>query len=223
MLFDIAAMAVKPRYNLLASLIVPRPIAWVTSVDARGRLNAAPFSLFNLVSGTPPVVVLGIGNREERPKDSARNIVETGDFVINLVSEELLGAMNVTAVEFAEDVDEIAEAGLATIPSHAVGPPRIARSPVSLECTYTRTVELGQGRNLLIGEIVYAHVRDDVILNPDRGYIDAARMNLVGRMHGGGWYTTTTTPFRVPGIPADGSHPTASSPDPQEPESGSLR
>ncbi|MFE7563328.1 flavin reductase family protein [Kitasatospora sp. NPDC057500] len=202
MLFDIAAMAVKPRYNLLASLIVPRPIAWVTSRDAQGRLNAAPFSLFNLMSGTPPVVVLGIGNRDGRPKDSARNIVETGDFVINLVSSDLLDAMNVTAAEFPEDVDEIAEAGLTTIPSFAVGPPRIAGSPVALECTYTRTVELGRNRNLIIGEICYAHVEDDVVLNPDRGHIDAGRMNLVGRMHGGGWYTTTTAPFQVPRIQA---------------------
>ncbi|MER6604962.1 flavin reductase family protein [Streptomyces sp. NPDC000927] len=221
MLFDIAAMAAKPRYNLLASLIVPRPIAWVTSSDARGRLNAAPFSLFNMMSGTPPVVVLGIGNRAGRPKDSARNIIETGDFVINLVSEELLEAMNVTAIEFTEDIDELAEAGLATIPSHAVGPPRIARSPVALECTYTRSVELGQDRKLLIGEIIYAHVKDDVILNPDRGHIDAARMNLVGRMHGGGWYTTTTTPFRLTRIPAEGWCQTQSSSGNQD--SGSLR
>ncbi|MFF9571488.1 flavin reductase family protein [Streptomyces sp. NPDC014685] len=221
MLFDIAAMAARPRYNLLASLIVPRPIAWVTSSDASGRLNAAPFSLFNLMAGTPPVVVLGIGNRAGRPKDSARNIVETGDFVINLVSEELLGAMNVTAIEFTEDVDELAEAGLATLPSHAVGPPRIARSPVALECTYTRSVELGQGRNLIIGEIIYAHVEDGVVLNPDRGHIDAARMNLVGRMHGGGWYTTTTAPFRLPRIPVE-DRPRTQSPSGDQ-VSGSLR
>ncbi|MDK0524317.1 flavin reductase family protein [Streptomyces sp. ML-6] len=221
MLFDIAAMAARPRYNLLASLIVPRPIAWVTSSDASGRLNAAPFSLFNLMAGTPPVVVLGIGNRAGRPKDSARNIVETGDFVINLVSEELLGAMNVTAIEFTEDVDELAEAGLATLPSHAVGPPRIARSPVALECTYTRSVELGQGRNLIIGEIIYAHVEDGVVLNPDRGHIDAARMNLVGRMHGGGWYTTTTAPFRLPRIPVE-DRPRTPSPSGDQ-VSGSLR
>ncbi|GAA1392827.1 flavin reductase family protein [Kitasatospora putterlickiae] len=202
MLFDVAAMAPKPRYNLLASLIVPRPIAWVTSSDARGRLNAAPFSLFNLMSGTPPVVVLGIGNRDGRPKDSARNIVETGDFVINMVSADLLEAMNVTAIEFSEDIDELAEAGLTTVPSLAVGPPRIAGSPVALECAYTRTVELGQNRALFIGEILYAHVDDDVVLNPDRGHIDAGRMNLVGRMHGGGWYTTTTAPFQVARIEA---------------------
>ncbi|MFE6869008.1 flavin reductase family protein [Kitasatospora sp. NPDC057692] len=212
-------MAAKPRYNLLASLIVPRPIAWVTSRDASGRLNAAPFSLFNLMAGTPPVVVLGIGTRDGRPKDSARNIVETGEFVINMVSEELLEAMNITAAEFDEDVDELAEAGLATIPSHAVGPPRIARSPVALECTYTRSVQLGRNRDLLIGEIVYAHVADGVVLNPDRGHIDAGRMNLVGRMHGGGWYTTTTAPFQVARIQAEDRRRTQSPSGDQNSES----
>lgn len=196
MLFDIAAMGVKPRYNLLSSLIVPRPIAWVTTVDAAGRVNAAPFSFFNLMSGTPPVVVLGIGNRDGAPKDTARNIVATGEFVINLVTAELVDAMNVTAIDFDAEVDEIGEAGLDTAVSHAVAPPRIAASPVALECTFTQTVPLGQGRNVIVGAVAYAHVRDDIVIDVDRGHIDAARLGVVARMHGGGWYTTTA-PFRL--------------------------
>ncbi|UCZ61202.1 flavin reductase family protein [Mycolicibacterium phocaicum] len=196
MLFDIDAMAAKPRYNLLSSLIVPRPIAWVTTVDAAGRVNAAPFSFFNLMSGTPPVVVLGIGNRDGAPKDTARNIVDTGEFVINLVTAELLDAMNITAIDFDAGVDEIGEAGLETVASHAVAPPRIAGSPVALECNFTQTVGLGQGRNMVVGAASYAHVRDDIVIDVDRGHIDAARLAVVARMHGGGWYTTVS-PFRL--------------------------
>lgn len=196
MLFDIDAMDVKPRYNLLASLIVPRPIAWVTTVDQSGRVNAAPFSFFNLMSGTPPVVVLGIGNRDGAPKDTARNIVDTGEFVINLVTAELIDAMNVTAIDFDAEVDETREAELETVASHAVTPPRLAASPVALECVFTQTVPLGQGRNLLVGAVAYAHVRDDVVIDAGRGHIDATRLNIVARMHGGGWYTATS-PFRL--------------------------
>lgn len=196
MLFDIDAMAAKPRYNLLSSLIVPRPIAWVTTVDAAGRVNAAPFSFFNLMSGTPPVVVLGIGNRDGAPKDTARNIVDTGEFVINLVTAELLDAMNITAIDFDAGVDEIGEAGLETVASYAVAPPRIAGSPVALECNFTQSVALGQGRNMLVGAVSCAHVRDDIVIDVDRGHIDAARLGVVARMHGGGWYTTVS-PFRL--------------------------
>lgn len=208
MLYDIAAMDAKPRYNLLTSLVVPRPIAWVTSNDQRGRVNAAPFSFFNLMAGTPPVVVLGIGTRAGHPKDSARNIMATGEFVINTVSLAQLDAMNVTAIDFDEDVNEIVEAGLDTVPSHAVGPPRIAGSPAALECLFTRSVELGAGRDLIIGEIIYAHVEDRAVINRARGHIDAAELDVVGRMHGGGWYTTTSTPFRLGPIPLTegGSH-----------------
>lgn len=196
MLFDIDAMDVKPRYNLLSSLIVPRPIAWVTTVDAAGRVNAAPFSFFNIMAGTPPVVVLGIGNRDGAPKDTARNIVDTGEFVINLVTAGLLDAMNVTAVDFDADVDEIGEAGLETVASHAVAPPRIAASPVALECTFTQTVALGQGRNMVVGAVSHAHVRDDIVIDEHRGHVDASRLGVVARMHGGGWYTTVS-PFRL--------------------------
>jgi len=196
MLFDIDAMAAKPRYNLLSSLIVPRPIAWVTTVDAAGRVNAAPFSFFNLMSGTPPVVVLGIGNRDGAPKDTTRNIVDTGEFVINLVTAELLDAMNITAIDFDAGVDEIGEAGLETVASYAVAPPRIAGSPVALECNFTQSVALGQGRNMVVGAVSCAHVRDDIVIDVDRGHIDAARLGVVARMHGGGWYTTVS-PFRL--------------------------
>lgn len=219
MLFDVAAMEAKPRYNLLTSLVVPRPIAWVTSIDCRGRVNAAPFSFFNLMSGTPPIVVLGIGTRGGHPKDTARNILDTGEFVINTVPAALLEAMNVTAIDFDSDVNEIVEAGLETSPSHAVGPPRIIGSPASLECRFHSSVPLGDSRELFIGEVIYAHVDDDAVLNTRRGHVDATRLDVVGRMHGGGYYTATA-PFRLDRIPF-GNQPSHFSSDIQK--SGSLR
>src|SRR5215475_14619517 len=134
MLFDIAGLSGSERYKLLVATITPRPIAWVVSQNAAGRLNAAPFSFFNAFSGEPPVVGIGVSSHEPgRPKDTRRNIRETGEFVVNLVSEEAAGAMTITAIEFEAGVDELAQAGLKTLPSVRVKPPRIAISPVAME------------------------------------------------------------------------------------------
>ena len=197
MIFDVGEMAQKSRYNLLASLVVPRPIAWITTVDARGVVNAAPFSFFNLMSGTPPLVCIGIGAREGIPKDTARNIGNTGEFVINLVDLESVESMNVTAADYPSAVDETAVAGLEVVASRSVAPPRLARAPVSLECVEQQTLSIGYGRSIVVGEIVTAHVDDRHVLDPSRGHIDGASLDLVGRMHGGGWYTTTSAPFRL--------------------------
>lgn len=131
MMFDFATMPPRERYKLLVSTIVPRPIAWIVSQDLRGQFNAAPFSFFNAFAGDPPVVGIGIGSHDPgRPKDTRSNIRETGHFVVNLVSEEAAEVMNITAIEFERGVSEPSEAGLTTIPSVHVKPPRIAESPV---------------------------------------------------------------------------------------------
>src|SRR6516162_9319848 len=149
MLFDFAAISPRDRYKLLVSTVAPRPIAWVVSQSPDGRLNAAPFSFFNAFSGEPPVVGMGISSHEPgRPKDTRRNIRETRQFVVNLVSEEIAEAMNITAIEFEAGVDELAEAQLKTIPSVYVKPPRIDVSPVSMECELMQIVELGQDNGL---------------------------------------------------------------------------
>jgi len=139
MLFDFDAIPAQERYKILTSTIVPRPIAWVVSQDLEGRLNAAPFSFFNALVGDPPVVGIGVGGRrpEDAPgtwKDTGANIRATGQFVVNLVPFAAAAAMNVTAIEFPHDIDELAQAGLSTLPSAKVKPPRIAESPVALEC-----------------------------------------------------------------------------------------
>jgi flavin reductase (DIM6/NTAB) family NADH-FMN oxidoreductase RutF len=183
---------------------VPRPIAWVVTQNLAGRLNAAPFSFFNAMSGEPPVLVFGIGGREPGDaKDTGNNIRRTGEYVINLVSYERAQAMNVTAIEFGPEVDEITEAGLSILPSVKVKPPRIAQSPVSFECERMMILDLGVDRSLVVGRVLAMHVRDDCVLDPAKCYIDTPKLDLVGRMHGAGWYARTTDRFEMPRIPVE--------------------
>jgi len=204
MLFDFSAMKAENIYKLLISTVVPRPIAWVTTRDLDGSLNAAPFSFFNAVSGDPPVVCFGIGGRAPGDaKDTGGNIRRTGEFVVNLVSHELAQHMNVTAIEFGKEVNELAQAGLTTAPSHRVKPPRIAEAPVSMECERLVIVDIGVDRAVILGRVVAMHINDDCILDPVRCHVDTPRLDLIGRMHGGGWYARTTDRFEMPRIPVD--------------------
>ena len=206
MLFDFDTIAPQDRYKILTSTIVPRPIAWVLSLDTEGRRNAAPFSFFNALVGDPPVVGIGIGGRrpEDAPgtwKDSGANIRATGQFVVNLVGYENREAMNITAVEFPREVDELEQAGLTTLPSTKVKPPRIAEAPVALECERLAIIEVGVDRAIVLGRVLAVHVRDDCVLDARRCYIDTPKLDLIGRMHGGGWYSRTTDRFELPRIP----------------------
>ena len=202
MLFDFAEMSATERYKLLLSTVVPRPIAWVVSQNLDGRLNAAPFSFFNAFSSNPAVVGIGVGSHEaRRPKDTRNNIRDTRQFVINLVSEEMAEAMNITAIEFAPDTNELSEAGLQTIPSVHVKPPRIAKSPVAMECELMQIVELGPDSGLVLGQVLAMHVQDEYVLDASRRYIDTPQLKLIGRMYGSGWYVKTSDLFQIPRIP----------------------
>jgi flavin reductase (DIM6/NTAB) family NADH-FMN oxidoreductase RutF len=202
MLFDFADINPRNRYKLLVSTITPRPIAWVVSQDAQGVLNAAPFSFFNAFAGDPPTIGIGIGGRSSgQPKDTRANIAATGEFVVNLVSEETAQAMNVTAIDFDPPVNELHEAGLTTRPSVRVKPPRIAESPVSMECLLHQIVDLGPKSSLVLGRVVAMHVRDDAVLDAASAYIDTPKLKLIGRMHGTGWYARTSDLFEIPRIP----------------------
>jgi flavin reductase (DIM6/NTAB) family NADH-FMN oxidoreductase RutF len=204
MLFDFAEISVRDRYRLLVSTITPRPIAWVVSQDSTGRLNAAPFSFFNALAGDPPVVGIGMGSHEPgRPKDSRANIRETRQFVVNLVSEEVAEAMNITAIEFPHGVDELKEAGLATCPSVHVKPPRIAESPVAMECELIQIIELGTQSGLVLGRVLAMHIRDESVLDAHKHQIDTPSLNLIGRMHGTGWYARTSDLFEMPRMPLE--------------------
>ena len=210
MLFDFETLAPQDRYKLLISTVFPRPIAWVVTQDLKGGLNAAPFSFFNAFSGDPPLVVIGIGGREPGDiKDTGNNIRATGEFVVNLVSDETAAQMNITAIEFPPEVNEITEAKLTTLPSTKVKPPRIAESPVALECERFMILEINVDRALVVGRVLAIHVRDDCVLDAKRCYIDTPKLHLIGRMHGGGWYARTTDRFDMPRIPvADWQKPT---------------
>ena len=201
MLFDVVGTTNENVYKLLVATIGPRPIAWVTTQDVDGTLNAAPFSFFNAMSGNPPVVAFGIGGRGPGDvKDTGGNIRRTGEFVVNLVSYKLAEQMNVTAIDFPKAVNELAEARLATAPSLRVKPPRIAAAPVSMECERLVIVDVGIDRAVVLGKVVAFHVQDDCVMDKDRCYIDTPKLDLIGRMHGAGWYARTTDRFEMPRI-----------------------
>ena len=197
MLFDFAELPARDRYKLVTATVVPRPIAWVVTRDAAGVLNVAPYSFFNVFSSDPAVVGIGIGGRPAGSlKDTAANIRATGQFVVCLVPEELAARMNVTAADFAPEVDEFAEAGLTAAPSARVAPPRIAESPVALECETFQLVPAGQ-HTIVLGTVLAMHVRDDCVLDAARCYVDTPRLNLIGRMQAPSWYARTADRFEL--------------------------
>lgn len=217
MLFDVDRLDDSHIYKLMTATVIPRPIAWVVSRGAAGRLNAAPFSFFNVMSGAPPVVCIGVGVRDGMPKDTARNAIETGEFVVNLVPRSLVEAMNLTAADFAADVDELALAGLRTEPSARIGVPRIAGSPVAFECTLMQHLDLGRSRMLLVGSVVAVQIEDRFVKDADRCHVDALAMDLVARMHGP-WYCMPGAPFELPRLGVDEAFARAGAAPPREGE-----
>ncbi len=170
------------RYKLLCGVIVPRPIALVTTLDANGAVNAAPFSFFNVFSEDPPLVVLGLQHKADRtPKDTTRNIHRDGEFVVHMVDEALASAMNDCAVDFPAGESEVAATGLATLPSVNVRVPRLAAAPFGLECKRSVALAFGPGRELLVGEVLRIHARDDLV-DAANMYVDLAAYRPIGRL-----------------------------------------
>jgi flavin reductase (DIM6/NTAB) family NADH-FMN oxidoreductase RutF len=196
--FDLAAMPKPDVYKLLASVIMPRPIAWVVSRDAAGSLNAAPFSFFNILSADPPLIAISFSAAADREgKDTLSNIREHKDFVVNLVSEELAPEMNITATNAPRGTDETQLAGLDLTPSAIIEVPRIAASPVGLECRLFQVIEPGGSNTIVLARVLYAHVRTEAFANLERLYIDPHQLRLIGRMHGAGGYCRTTDIFTI--------------------------
>ncbi|HUI17261.1 MAG TPA: flavin reductase family protein [Alphaproteobacteria bacterium] len=182
--FDIATLPNHDAYMLLIGVIVPRPIAFVTTLDGEGRLNAAPFSFFNMLGHDPPVVALGIETYPDgRAKDTARNIAETREFVVNMVDEAIAERMVQCATDFPHGLDELEVTGLTPQPSTKVKPPRIAESPISLECIRLVTLELGKRENIVLGEVKHLRIRDDLV-DAERRRVHLDRLRLVGRLAG---------------------------------------
>ena len=177
-------------YKLLIGCIVPRPIAWVSTVGLDGVHNLAPFSFFMGVCGDPPTLAFSVGPRSTtapgtaRVKDTVRNLEAAGDFVVNVVDDALARQMNLTSGEYPPEVDEFAVAGLTPAPSARVRAPRVLEAPISLECRLTQILPVGRGPNsLVLGEIVYFQVRDD-LYDASTGRIDMQRLHPVGRLAG---------------------------------------
>ncbi|MEI8325048.1 MAG: flavin reductase family protein [Betaproteobacteria bacterium] len=163
MQIDPALHSTADNYKLLTNLVVPRPIAWISTLGEDGLVNLAPFSFFNAVGSDPVYVMVSNGkNGSDWPKDTARNIEASGEFVVNMVTEELFAAMNISAADFPPDQSELEAAQLHTAPSVLVKTPRVKQSPVSLECRLLSTQRLGSN-TLYIGEVVMFHVADDLI------------------------------------------------------------
>lgn len=185
MIFDTAALTARQRYELLISLVVPRPIAWVSTRSAAGQANLAPFSYFAAVSATPFLVSVSIGSRRGAPKDSLRNILDTGVFCVNVVTEGQLREMNETSGEYGPEVDEFALAGLVAARAETVDAPYVASAPAVLECRVFKVVELeGSPNTLVIGEVLRVRVSDEIPLAPGTLFADTAALRPVARLWG---------------------------------------
>ena len=172
------------RYRLLISAVVPRPIAFVTSRSASGALNLAPFSFFQGVSASPPVVSIAVARkRDGSKKDTWRNIAETGEYVIHGVAEDLLDAVVVAAAEWPETESEVERAGLETLPSDCVAVPRLARAGLAMECRRHSIHEV-HGVGLILGEVVRFHVSDDLLASGAGPELDFGKHPLVSRLGG---------------------------------------
>jgi flavin reductase (DIM6/NTAB) family NADH-FMN oxidoreductase RutF len=186
-------------YKLLAGCVVPRPIAWVSTIDAEGRPNLAPFSFFNAVCSNPPTLmfVTSIRGTDGGQKDTYHNIKATGEFVVNFVTEALADQMNITSTEFPADVDEFEIAHLTPAPSVLVKPPRVAESPIHFECQLQQIVTIGTdigGGHIVIGTILHIHCDESVYRS--NNYIDIQAYQPVGRLAGSG-YSRTRDVFQI--------------------------
>jgi flavin reductase (DIM6/NTAB) family NADH-FMN oxidoreductase RutF len=184
MQLDPAVMPQQFVYKLLIGCVVPRPIAWVSTVSAGGVPNLAPFSFFMGVCNEPPTIAFSSSRREGNKKDTVANAEHTGDFVVNVVDDSLAERMNLTSGEYPPEVDEFVLTGLTAAPGVKVRAPRLAEAPISLECRVDRIISVGRGPNsLVLGEIVCFHVRDG-LYDPATGRIDMHELRPVGRLAG---------------------------------------
>jgi len=201
--FDMEKAKGRETYNLLIGLVAPRPIALVTSMNEDGRLNAAPFSSYNYLCTNPPIIGMGVTDRPTGsfvPKDTARNIRRTGEFVVNVVTEDLVRQMNICATDFPAEVDELEMAGLTTMPSQIVKVPRIREAHAALECREYTTMEIGRSR-IILGRVVAIYIEDRFI-DPVGPYVRAEELHAIGRMNGLGSYVKTRDSFlTIPRIP----------------------
>ncbi|UUZ75240.1 flavin reductase family protein [Polaromonas sp. P1(28)-13] len=189
-----SAMDTATAYRLLCGIVTPRPIAWITSVDANGVVNAAPFSSYNYVAHSPPMLAVNIGSRGGNLKDTARNIESGREFVVNVATLHSMELTHQTSAEFAPEESEATALGIELLPSIHVKPPRIAMSPVQMECKLSQIVRLGRLNTLYIGEVVAFHLSSEVY---DGRYVDSVKMQPISRL-GGPYYAALGEIFERP-------------------------
>jgi flavin reductase (DIM6/NTAB) family NADH-FMN oxidoreductase RutF len=184
---DPKTLPAEQAYRLLTGIVVPRPVAWVTTLSSTGTVNLAPFSAFTFVSPKPPMLAISVGRRAGVYKDTARNILATEEFVVHIADQPLLEPLHMSSTEHPPDVSEVEALGLATHASVHVKPPRLSSAPIAMECRLRHCIEFGETRSrLLVGEVVLFHFRDGLL---DNGKIETKALNPVCRL-GGPRYAT---------------------------------
>lgn len=181
-------------YKILIGSIVPRPIGWISTVSPAGQPNLAPFSFFNAVCGNPPHILFCpmVRSTDGSPKDTLANVRQTGEFVVNIATEDLAQAVNLSSTEFPADVDEFAVTGLTPAPSRRVQPPRVAESPINMECRVAHIIDIGSipgSGSVVIGQVVYLHIREDVLIGEDK--IDLKKLRPIARLAGSAYARVT--------------------------------
>ncbi|MCD8486557.1 MAG: flavin reductase family protein [Desertifilum sp.] len=178
-------------YHLLTSIVAPRPIAWISTISAEGIPNLAPYSFYNAVAGFPPTLMFSVSYRRKEPKekDTLRNVQETGEFVCHVVNEAMADAMLQTSLDFAYGVSEFKMAGLPSVASVDVRPPRLAEAPVAMECQVTQIVPVEGATNVMVlGRVLRFHIRAD-LYRPELGLVNTVAMQPVTRLGGAVEYT----------------------------------
>jgi flavin reductase (DIM6/NTAB) family NADH-FMN oxidoreductase RutF len=184
MVIDLSTLPAREQYKLLSSTIVPRPIALVSSRSVTGIDNAAPFSFFGILGEDPAVLAIGIKNNPDgSPKDTAANIRDTKEFVVNLVDEATAEAMNACSLDCPPEVSEAELAGFTLVPCERIGVPRLAECPISLQCRLIENITAVPDRHIVLGEVVLMHVRDGLV-DPLTNYIDTEAYKPIGRLFG---------------------------------------
>ena len=181
---DITASSLGPEaiYRLLTGIVVPRPIAWITTLAPDGHVNLAPFSAFTFVSNKPPMIGINVGRKAGQMKDTARNIHASEEFVVNIADETMIEHVHLSAIEYAPEVSEVEELGLSTVPSRTMRTPRLADAPISLECRLHRAIAFGEtGSEFIVGEVIVFHVRDGLL---EDGKIDTGKLRPICRIAG---------------------------------------
>jgi flavin reductase (DIM6/NTAB) family NADH-FMN oxidoreductase RutF len=198
MQIDFHSMKPMQRYELLLGTILPRPITIVTTLSADGALNAAPYSLFNVVSHDPPVIMIAVlPHPEGRPKDTAANIFSTREFVANLVPRSMAEAMNITNIDAPQGTNELTLAGLESVPSALIKAPRIAGSPVAYECRLLNALSFNAHQAVIFGEVIAAFISDEFVIDAAQGVVDTPKLELFGAMHAARWYCAATDRFEM--------------------------